>query len=45
MYKRLIMMTTTKDREPTLKERKEAIEAIRKKASEIKKNMASTGGR
>ncbi len=44
MYKRLIMMTK-KDREPTLKERKEAIEAIRKKASEIKKNMASTGRR
>ncbi len=38
-------MMTKKDREPTLKERKEAIEAIRKKASEIKKNMASTGGR
>lgn len=35
-------MMTKKDREPTLKERKEAIEAIRKKASEIKKNMAST---
>ena len=44
MYKRLTMMTK-KDREPTLKERKEAIDAIRKKASEIKKNMASTGGR
>jgi len=44
MYKRLTMMTK-KDREPTLKERKEAIEAIRKKASEIKKNMASTGRR
>jgi len=44
MYKRLTMMTK-KDRQPTLKERKEAIEAIRKKASEIKKNMASTGRR
>ena len=38
-------MMTKKDREPTLKERKEAIDAIRKKASEIKKNMASTGRR
>lgn len=38
-------MMTKKDREPTLKERKEAIEAIRKKSSEIRKNMASTGGR
>ena len=45
MYKRLIMMTTTKDREPTLKERKEAIDAIRKKASEIKKNITQTGRR
>lgn len=38
-------MMTQKDREPTLKERKEAIEAIRKKASEIKQNIASTGRR
>jgi len=43
MYKRLIM--TMKDRAPTLKERKEAIEAIRKKAAEIKQNITSTGRR
>jgi len=36
-------MMTKKDREPTLKERKEAIEAIRKKAAEIKQNITSTG--
>lgn len=39
------MMTTTKDREPTLKERKEAIEAIKRKATEIKQNIASMGRR
>jgi len=44
MYKRLTMMTK-KDREPTLKERKEAIEAIRKKSSEIRKNITQTGRR
>ena len=44
MYKRLTMMTKN-DRAPTLKERKEAIEAIKRKASEIKQKITSTGGR
>ena len=36
-------MMTKKDREPTLKERKEAIEAIRRTATEIKKNITKQG--